>query len=310
MIGLGILFLSTAASATLPEKPLHSVSEENVLRAHCTRSLPFTENEMMRWLDSQSTARTNAKIHGIELVDESPYLIQLLDTLLTQEKWSSAPQKAYSSSCKDVYCAAAEIFGSKTGIQLLYMLGRFGFNGSHLRIKNADAWTGEELDNVLLALSDLPKQLTPASPITYNHQLAHYKRSESGTPEKGQPIANAMIFLFDHWNEQSEANQRYTLFHEFGHVVGDDLKLSDSKSWFHAAGWKETNMEWQLPHPEETISQYAEANPYEDFAESFAAYRYNPETLKALNPGVYRYFKDKVFHRIEYTNDRNCEIAN
>ncbi|MFL5815813.1 MAG: hypothetical protein ACJ763_19750, partial [Bdellovibrionia bacterium] len=251
--------------------------------------------------------RRSANIHGIELVDESPYLIEVLDALLTNEKGSSEPQKTFASSCRDVYCAATELFGRKTGLQLLYMLGRFGFNGSHLRTKNADPWTSEELDTVLLALSDLPKHLIPASPVAFNHQLAHYKRSESGTPEKGQPVANAMIFLFDHWNQQSQANQRYTLFHELGHVAGDTLKLNDSKAWFRAAGWKETDMEWTLPHPEKTISRYAETNPYEDFAESFAAYRYNPEALKALNPSVYRFFKNKVFHSTEYTVNSHCE---
>lgn len=312
MLWISILLLSTRAFAT----PFYGVSESDVLKAHCIRSLPFTENEMKDWLDTQAqrgaqrgSTERHANIHGIELVDESPYLIQLLDALLTNEKWSNLPQKTYSSSCKTVYCATTELFGPKTGLQLLYMLGRFGFNGSHLRIKNADAWESDELDSVLLTLSDLPKHLIPVSPTSYNHQLAHFKRSESGIPEKGQPLGNAMIFLFDGWSRQSPANQRYTVFHELGHDMGATLKLSESASWYHTAGWKELEFEWKLSHPEKSISIYAQTNPYEDFAESFAAYRYNPETLKALNPGVYRFFKNKVFHQLQYTGDDTCQLA-
>jgi hypothetical protein len=318
MLWICLLFLSTAAIAKdkpYNDKPFYGVSESNVLKARCIRSNPFTENEMMDWLytQSQQSAQNNStqsdtrNVHGIELTNESPYLIQLLDALLTNETWSSIPQKTYSSPCKTVYCAATELFGRKTGIQLLYMLGRFGFNGSHLRIKNADLWRSDELDTVLLALSDLPQHLIPKSPIAYNHQLAHSKRSESGTSKKGQLLGNAMIFLFDGWSDQSQAIQRYTVFHELGHDLGSTLELSESSSWYRVAGWKELEFDWNLSHPEKTISQYAETNPYEDFAESFAAYRYNPETLKGINPGVYKFFKNKVYQSNEYIANSPCE---
>lgn len=317
---IGVLFLSTTASATQPswifeqtpaakEKPFYSVSNSDVLKSHCTRSIPFSEKEMSNWLESQARSDTrsvNANVFGIELVDESPYLIKLFEALLTNENWLSGPQKTYSSSCEKVYCAAQELFGDKVGTQLLFMLGRFGFNGSHLRIKNADLWKSEELDTVLLSLSDLPKHLISSTPVTYNHLLAHFKRSESAQPHGSEPIANAMIFVFDNWNRISLGSQRYAVFHELGHDTGGVLDLSDSPAWLQAAGWKDTDLEWQLAHPETAISQYAETNPFEDFAESFAAYRYNPETLKALNPTVYRFFKTKVFHNIEYTSEKDC----
>lgn len=318
-----LLLLSFAASATVPcsfsgqlsiesTKPFHSVSESDVEKARCARSHPFTESEMSHWLDSQTKTGTrtiNATLFGIQLVDESPYLAKLLEALLKNDGSLQEPQKTYSSHCNKVYCAANELFGSKVGVQLLFMLGRFGFNGSHLRIKNADLWKSDELDSVLLTLSDLPKHLIPNSPITYNHQLAHFKRNDSTQADKSQPVANAMIFVFDNWSHESTGDQRYTVFHELGHDLGDSHNLSDSPAWLKASGWTEQDLSWDLIHPEWAISQYAEANPFEDFAESFAAYRYNPETLKKMAPGVYQFFKKNLLNGIEYTKSGNCESS-
>jgi hypothetical protein len=307
----------TAFGATQVEKPFHSVSDADVAASHCVRRNPFTEKEMTDWLESQDhrdasastihdKSKIQANVFGIDLVDESPYRIKLLEALLTNESWSGEPQKTYTSSCHRTDCVVKELFGEKTGIQLLFMLGRFGFNGSHLRVKNADPWRGEELDTVLLSLSDLPRHLVSSSPISFNHQLVHFKRSEASNSDDGQPVSNATIFLFDHWSGLTVASQRYSLFHELGHNTGFNTDLDSSADWYRAAGWIDGDLEWKLSDPDTVISGYAETNPYEDFAESFAAYRYNPETLKKVSPKVYRFFKDKVFRGIEYTSEGAC----
>jgi hypothetical protein len=266
---------------------------------------------MLTWLESQahnSPRKTSADVFGIQLVDESPYLIKLLESLLTKQAWLDEPQKTFQSRCTQVICAAQEIFGEKVGVQLLFMLGRFGFNGSHLKVRNADLWKSEELDTALLTLSDLPKQLISPNPLAYNHPLNHFKRGNDPTqPDPGQPAANAIIFVFNDWSLESAANQRYILFHELGHNADDGLVFSDSPSWFHAAGWKDSDLSWDLIHPERAVSKYAETNPLEDFAESFAAYRYNSSTLKKASPDVYQFMKKNVFHGIEYTSESSCK---
>ena len=188
MFWIGLIFLSSltlaspqaapAMSSAPPaataqrnanEKPFHSVSDSNVLSAFCRRETPYTSPEMTDWLNRQAAGTepsTVAKttILGLELVDESPYLAHLLETLLTNEKGSTQPQQTYSSRCTKVLCVTRELFGERVGLQLLFMLGRFGYNGSHLRIQNADLWQSDELDSVLLTLSDLPAHLIAASP--------------------------------------------------------------------------------------------------------------------------------------------------
>jgi hypothetical protein len=327
MLWISLLFLSAIASAnpqTLPakfpaaqpaslrqtanEKPFHSVSDQDVLSASCRREMPFSSQEMTEWLNRQSKAAgpstsSRTAILGLELVDESPYLAKLLETLLTNEKWSTEPQQTYASPCTKVLCVTQELFGERVGLQLLFMLGRFGFNGSHLRIKNADPWQSDELDSVLLTLSDLPAHLVTNSPLEFNHQLAHYKRNEDSSD---RPAANAMIFLFNGWSRATANSQRYILFHELGHDTTSNSSLDVSPAWFRVTGWKEIDLEWILTTPETAISQYAETNPSEDFAESFAAYRYNPQTLKTQSPKVYQFLKSKVFQNLEYTSEKAC----
>ena len=58
--------------------------------------------------------------------------------------------------------------------------------------------------------------------------------------------------------------------------------------------------------PNKIVSEYGQVNPAEDFAESMAAYRYNPLALLKANPEKYDFLKDKVFRGVEYLNSNHC----
>jgi hypothetical protein len=306
-------FLKTLekAAQVQPPKPAFGASDADVLKSRCSRRIPFTQKEMSDWLESlakRDEKSVSRKVAGIKLVDESPYLADLLDTLLTHDKEFNEPQKTYSSQCTKVDCVAKELFGERTGLQLLFMLSRFGYNGSHLRVANADPWTSEELDSVLLTLSDLPQELISTAPLAYNHQLVHFNREkEAEIPKAKRAFANERIYVYGLWNQQSPAIRRYTLFHEIGHNAGTRLKLDSSAPWYQAAGWLKSGNSWNRPNHDLVISKYAENDPGEDFAESFAAYRYNPERLKQVNPAVYQLLKSQVYTKSEYTRDDSCQ---
>jgi hypothetical protein len=53
----------------------------------------------------------------------------------------------------------------------------------------------------------------------------------------------------------------------------------------------------------EWISMYAMTNSHEDFAETFNAYRFAPERLKATSLSRYDFMKKHVFEEIEYDQD-------
>lgn len=288
-----------------------AASENDVLNAPCSRMIPFTDREMKDWLDSKSNEdaqKISINVHGIELVDESPYLAKLLQALLTQDGESSQPQRTFQSSCKKTYCVAKELFGERAGLQILYMLGRFGFNGSHLRLNDSSPWTSQELDTVLLSLSDLPKELISPSPLIFNRRLTHYQRGKPN-PDTRDALASTVlsgIKIFDSWNGYSAGMQRYALYHELGHVFGYDSGLHASPSWYEASGWNQTQGSWIQRNGEHSLSKYAETNPIEDFAESFAGYRYNPEKLKESVPEAYDFLKTHVYKNVEYTKNGAC----
>ena len=51
------------------------------------------------------------------------------------------------------------IYGEKEGVQLLYMLAKYGFNGSLYQDEDPgslDFWNSNELDKILIGLSDFP----------------------------------------------------------------------------------------------------------------------------------------------------------
>jgi hypothetical protein len=301
---------TSASSATL-QKPFYAVSDQDVLAAHCRQTDPVPDQKIIEWLtrkaqyeDANLNSVPDANVLGLMLINESPYLIHLLEELLTNEIGFNFPQKTYSSQCHRVVCVVQELFGERVGLQLLYLLGRYGFNGSHLRIQNADLWTHAELDVVLLSLSDLPPHLLARPPVAMNHPLVHFNRSDV-SPDR--PMANAIIYIFNGWNQQTASRQRYSLFHELGHNMGFDFGFDSLRAWYQAADWSEKDFEWIQLHPERKISQYAESNPDEDFAESFAAYRYNPTTLKKISPKVYQFMKKTVFRNIEYTSEAACQ---
>ncbi|MCO4755263.1 MAG: hypothetical protein KC478_12330 [Bacteriovoracaceae bacterium] len=59
--------------------------------------------------------------------------------------------------------------------------------------------------------------------------------------------------------------------------------------------------------PDKIISKYGETNPSEDFAESMAAYRFNPQGLLDSNPEKYQFLKEKVFSGQEYLSPEDCK---
>lgn len=301
----------TATLAAASGKPFYAVSDQDVLSAKCLQSDPVSNQNMLDWLKTQAQREDvnrnpvpHVNVLGLELTNESPYLAHLLEELLTNEVGYHDPQATYASQCHRVVCVAQELFGERVGLQLLYLLGRYGFNGSHLRIQNADLWTSAELDIVSLSLSDLPSHLANRELTAMNHPLVHFKRSDE-VPDR--PMANAIIYLFNGWNQQTVSRQRYSLFHELGHNMGFDFGFDSLRAWYQAADWSEKDFEWIQLHPERKISQYAGFNPDEDFAESFAAYRYNPTVLKKISPKAYQFMKKTVFRNIEYTSEDACQ---
>jgi len=291
----------------------HAASDQEVRNAKCLRTKNFTEDEMKNWMKENDGRKINSTINGISFEDESEENLKAFKHLTTAVNFFGRPdperQKKFSSSCKKVQCAMEEIFGKKTATHLLFMHRKFGMNGSHLAYENADSWKKEELDLLLLALSDFPEGILP---VRENKQMIRFKR---GYMRNGgeRTIANAVMEFFDPFDRQSTWQKRTTVTHELAHVIAAESKVDDSSEWAKLGGWEETTKvtngkkTTNTSSDRQAVSMYGEANQHEDFAEAVVAYRYNPQLLKSVSPKKYELIKTVIFDNVEYTSQKACQ---
>lgn len=292
-----------------------AASDEQIRKAYCTRKTPLTDEEMNTWIQSnQSKSNINKTINGIAFENESLENLESFRLLTTYTdilgKMDPAKHKDFSSTCKKVACALKEIFGEQTSTQLQYMQQRYGLNGSHI-IKDpayTTAWTKRELDEVILSLTDFPDRVMP---FQESRTLIHAPRNVGN----GNTIANAVVTIYQLWNEQSPEQRRSTITHELGHAFAGITRLDEDPTWMEKSKWvkntkiidgKEisyTKSEYQ----DAIISKYGYTNEREDFAESVVAYRYNPTALHEASPGKYDMIKKYVFDNVEYTSEEACK---
>lgn len=292
----------------------HAATDEDVRKAFCTQKSPPTEDQMKDWLNSnQSSPDINKKINGISFENESFENLEAFRLLTTYVdilgNVDPAKHKNFTSQCKKVDCAVAEIFGPQTGTQLLYMQRRYGMNGSHI-IKEptqAAAWRKDELDDVLLALSDFPDGVLPFQEA---RTMIHAPRGAGN----GRTLANAIVTIFDLWNGQTPEQKRTTVTHELGHALSGITSTGKSDDWKKLSGWEtlstvvdgQTVQYADAKKPETIVSEYGQTNAEEDLAEAVVAYRYNPTKLKSASPDKYNMIKATLFDNVEYTSEEAC----
>lgn len=281
--------------------------------AKCLRKRPFSESEMLQFFESNipdPEEKKSETVNGINFKNESPYMLKLFrDLHETDVFWERNKTLSLESKCDKVLCAVNEIYGKPNGTQLLFMLGKFGFNGSRIRTGLADnysPWRSHELDEILVSLDALPPSLHP---LDYNRQLLKFKR---GYIKRNKPntIANSRIEVFDLWNESPRQERLSTMLHEFAHVQAGD---KDEKSlWLRASGWEKQ----AKPGSDEDYiqrgnapSSYGGTSPVEDYAESLVGYRLNSNNFKKNFPERYEYMKSMVFGGLEFTSQAACEAA-
>lgn len=285
-----------------------SADIEEIAKAPCKTNQAPSENEMSSYLKGRlSGARKNAQINGIQFKDEDPVLLQLFADLHTPGFFNQSMKPSFKSACTKVLCAVQEIYGKKEGLQLMFLLNKYGFNGSSKVVSNASPWTARELDDILTMFSDYPSSLFP---VDYNRQFIHFKK---GYARQGgeRTVANALIEVFDRWNNLPKEQRQSTLFHEIGHNLGSLGKKDESQEWLNLSAWKGKRVaneetRWTAGNSKARVSRYGETNPSEDFAETVVAYRYAGSRLKKENLAKYEYMRTKVFDGIEYDSASTC----
>lgn len=290
-----------------------AVSPEQVTGAPCKNHRPPTDSEMLQFLQPSSLNKKSENLFGISFKNEDPELLQLFRDLHSYDiSMAGAKPLILKSNCDKVLCAVQAIYGARVGIQILFMLKRYGFNGSHLRTAKASLWRSDELDDVLTALSDYPIELYP---LDYNRKLVHVTRGNRMKLPMGESVANSTMEIYDMWNDISQAERQQTLLHELGHVVARKDNVDESTPWFKVSGWQmrirtdkngRAVQDFILTDTSKAVSSYGKTNPREDFAESVTAYRFGGAIMKADHAEKYDFLKQRVFDGKEYLSSQAC----
>lgn len=303
---------------TLADKLLDwfSANDSQIKNAPCKTKSPPSLQDMQKYIDSIAFGMTNGSVNGASFKLEAPQLLSAFTDLVTlRDAYGIRPEKTQpdiqerykiNPECEKVMCAMEKIWGKETAIKMMYIKLKYNFNTSELAFQDSERFRRDELDDVLMALEDLPPHLSKLG--ARNQRLTRFTKGYTlARYEDHSPIANAVIMLFDPWVKQKKEKRQYTIFHELAHNVSHKLKdMDESTEWLGLTGWIQKGDDWQEDKNNCYPSGYAATNPWEDYAESLSAYRYNGARFKQLCPEKYNFIKSKVFNNIEYTDAKTC----
>lgn len=188
-------------------------------------------------------------------------------------------------SVEDCFDKALMFHREDNLLRLIYMQSEYQINMSKFVIRrNCDYcenkqidFEKEELDAFILAMKIMPKRFHTyfiGRPITMIN-------------EEGGLYANGKWTFFIPWRNLSFIGKIGLAIHEFSHIVGTKSDLDFSKKWLKL--FKESKLAGSY---DGFISQYADKNFAEDFAESLTCFIISPELLKKHLPSKYEFFRD------------------
>ena len=276
-----------------------SASEDDFYSAPCkVRGAP-TLSEIDDYLANINGRKLDANHNGVSFINESKLLLKAYKDLTGNKDIEK--KLGIGSHCQSVLCAVEKIWGDELGKKLLYMRVKHGFNGSEYAFSDASRFELSEIDQVLETLTDLPSSLQPLG-RGGNQRLAPAAVGSLYQYKKvaGNVSADAEIKLYDVWrNSPNDYMRQYALFHELGHNVA------------RTKGHTYSPIDFKALHelPACAVSKYGETNTAEDFAETFAAYRYNGSALKASCPAKFDYMKKNFYAEVEFTDEVACNRA-
>ena len=298
-------------------------STQQVANASCRASAPPSTADMNEVVQSKSQGRRISKtVHGVRFENEPKELVDAFEQLTTRNSVYGGKYNVKEAqvnvqavhqvnpACKSVACAMEKIWGSELGQKILYVKLKHGYNASELAFDNASRFTVPEINDVLMSLEDLPPTLQPLG-FRGDQRIVPYTPGQSVYGPDERVLANSGIIFFDSWRERNSLTRQYTSFHELAHNISSRTENADnSNEWKQLSGWKQLGDTWEENPDACMISKYGMETPAEDFAETIAAYRYNPATLESSCPEKYRYMRDRVFGGMEYKNNSQCARAN
>jgi hypothetical protein len=208
--------------------------------------------------------------------------------------------------CSDAFCAAMKIFDTKKGTYILWTYLKYGENLSPYSDVNADPGGFDEatMKDIIAAFDGAPYQIK--NDVLKDNGFFRFSKGYTlAINGKDKVIANAAGAVFDPIDNYDDAQKIEIFIHEIGHRVSYQLNQADrSKEWAEASGWNfQGFFSSSNSNTSGWVSEYAKENTAEDFAETFSAYRLDPNYLKKVSPERYEYMKKHVFNGVEFIKD-------
>ena len=332
---MALILLATTSASGNSEFDHISADKYQISKSRCQNTSYLEDKdhfEKVIKLVKQNDQKKTASIGGLLVLDKSVKLTAAYRYLTSHLDYKLRPAKDIDywhlfkdGQCKDVICAAKEVFGHETGAFYMGLLLETGLNLSSLGysllkppvfsgeseasantiadfngLYKVRAWHEEELVGYLEGIYSLPSSLYPLPPT----RLAQSTHEHRNGP---QVHSNATIIMYPAMLELDKNYHKYTMVHEIGHVIAAHFHLDTDPSWFEIS-WQIDRERDQVLRKNESsfVSAYAKQDIFEDFAESFAAFRFNPKSLKAHSLEKFNFIKERVFKGQDYLSENEC----
>lgn len=215
------------------------------------------------------------------------------------------------TSCESVECLLQASFG-QDWVLYVFLYLRYNINISPYAVSDTQPWTSHELESILQTIQNLPPFMFP-QPQTLN--IVHQNIRTQGIAQRDE-VANYhtgrhTIRVNSLWDHQYDTIKIYYLTHEIAHSFGHIFNLHYSQEWLGYSDWKRNNKgAFEADDEYALTSRYSKVDPAEDFAESFAAFRFNPNGLLNSSKKKFDYLKNVLFGGLTYDSGRNCRTTN
>jgi|GEM_PF-3166093 len=305
----------------LPDKKCPS-SDEVILKQ--------VDEEYKKFYGREPQVRQAVKGYHLEA---SPKEIKLANTMLGDKPpkgWSAA-----AKDCKTLQCAFEKLLNSKEAAKQLFNIHAksnylLSLDQTINQSKADQVWSPKEIRELDAGISKLPPELTNLPHLKVIERMANgFKRATSSSNAAAfaspriKGYKEAELVFYDSGISGLSTKNPYlskswpqeVLVHEICHHYdfkgyydtnhGKMTTEQKNSEFSKLSGWKKTTGSngqdiWKSAPNSKFVSDYAETEPAEDFAETCANYILSPDKLRDRAPIKYAFMKSKVFNNKEF----------
>jgi Mlc titration factor MtfA (ptsG expression regulator) len=299
---------------------------QNVLSPLLLGDCPETVTDEMTLLKEnyidhyKSSPIIKKELHGLQLQDHQ-LAIDALSVVLEDKPAKTITQ---ASDCRTVVCVLEKLTGDeKAAYQVLDLYRDTGYALSLKQVSEQQTkyWSADQIDKAYQSMSKMPAQMKKLKGLTHLYvfeekfQIDDYMREKgdkkgyedagglasltwkNGKP-RGEIYFNASVFEHNHsWASE-------TILHEIAHhfdykaiVESTGSSQAQLAGFYELSGWKEIGAKWHIDKENACfITDYAQTNPKEHFAETISHFLSQPIALKMKCPAYYDFAKNQIFN--------------